>query len=142
MTHKDHLKTDANFSMTFSRISQICEVNIGVKASFRAIEAAMSVVRSVGVTFIFQLLTPFKALNNHNYRLKEDAERSLGINHVIYKTAAHYVEVLDKQVMNDMGISYSVLQSKEVKDRRKAQYDSSKLELLKWANIDPNVKTM
>ncbi|KAL9129226.1 MAG: hypothetical protein Q9217_002267 [Psora testacea] len=101
------------------RISQMSEIDVGVKASFRTIEAAMS-----GVQY------------HHNIQLKEDAAASLGTNHVIFKIAAHYVEVMDKQMATGMGVNPGVWQSERVKDTMKERYESRKLELLKWAHID------
>ena len=79
--------------------------------------------------------------NHHNNQLKEDAAASLGTNHVIYQIAAHYVEVMDKQLATNMGIPLSVWQS-EVKGSKKERYKSQERELLKWARIDLATKTM
>ena len=79
---------------------------------------------------------------HHNIQLKEDAAASLGTNHVIFKTAANYVEVMDKQMATGMGVPHSVWQSERVKDMMKERYESRKLELLKWAHIDLTTKAI
>lgn len=80
--------------------------------------------------------------NYHNIQLKEDAAASLGTNHLIFKIASHYVELIDKQMVARMGIPASVWQSEPFKDMRKESYELRELELLKWADIDLNAKTI
>jgi hypothetical protein len=87
-------------------------------------------------------LTLFQVESYHNIKLKEDAAASLGTNHVIHKIAAHYVEVHDQQMAAGMGISPSDWQSERVKETHKERYKLRELELLKWANIDLNTKTL
>lgn len=41
-----------------------------------------------------------------------------------------------------MGVTSSVLQSKQFKKASKEGYEGEKLELFKWAKIDPAVKTI
>ena len=80
------------------------EATIGIKASFRKIQAALSMVRTMGSIIPFECLIIFQTQSYHNIQLKEDAAASLGTNHVIFKVAAHYVEVIDEQMATDMGV--------------------------------------
>ena len=62
------------------------ERDSAIKADFRAIEAAMSVVRTMGnMSLIFKLLILLQVQYGQNTRLKDDAAASLGTNHVISK---------------------------------------------------------
>ena len=80
-----------------------------IKADFRAIEAAISVVRTIGnISLIFKLLILLQVQYSHNTRLKDNAAASLGTNHIISKTAAHFVENMDKQIITGMGVTPSV----------------------------------
>jgi hypothetical protein len=135
-------KTETNISMNFSRISQMSEKDIRIKGSFRTIEAAMSVVRTMSNTIPFEHLILFQVESYHNIKLKDDAAASLGINHVTYKIAAHYVEVHDKQMAAGMGIDPSDWQSERVKEKWQEIYKLRELELLKWADIDLNAITL
>lgn len=117
------------------------ERDSSVKAAFHAIEAAMSVVRTMGnVSPKFKLLILLQAQYGHNTRLKDDAAASLGTNHVISKIATRFVEVMDKQAMSGMGVTPSVWQSGPVKEVREERLKSRERELLDWAGIDPTAK--
>ena len=69
-------------------------------------------------------------------QLKDDAAASVGTNHVIYKTAANYVQVNDQQMVTSMGITPSVWQSESFMEVRKEKFKVRELELLSWAGID------
>ncbi|KAL2058065.1 hypothetical protein ABVK25_001683 [Lepraria finkii] len=79
---------------------------------------------------------------SHNTRLKDDAAASLGTNHVIFKTAAHFVEYKDKQMMTGMGVTPSVWQSGPVREMREERFKIREHELLNWAGIDLTAKTI
>lgn len=76
----------------------------------------------------------------HNSRLKEDAAASLGTNHVIFKVAAHCVEVMEKQMMTSMGVKPSVWQSGPFTEMRDERFRLRERELLQWAGIDVTAK--
>lgn len=128
--------------MDFSRIRQMREVDVGIKASFRTIGEAMSVVRTISHTIAFEHLILFQTECYHHIRLKEDAAASLGTNHLIYKIAAHYVEDHNKRMVARLGISPSDWQSERFKEINEEVYRLEELEFLKWAHIDLNAKTL
>lgn len=72
----------------------------------------------------------------HNTQLKEDATASLGANHIISKTAAHFVKTLAEQMMTSMGVTPSDWQSAPVKKMREERFKLRERELLEWAGID------
>lgn len=104
------------------------------KSNFRAIEAAMSTVPNAETTsLISKILILLQVQYGHNRRLKDDAAASLG---VICKTAAHFVEAMDKQMMTGIGVTPSVWQSWPVKEMREERLKMREYELLKWAGVD------
>ena len=113
------------------------ERDSAIKADFHAIEAVMSVVRTMGnMSLIFKFLILLQVQYGHNIRLKDNAAASLGTNHVIFKIAAHFVEAMDKQMMTGMGVTPSVWQSGPVKETREERFKIREHELLNWAGID------
>ena len=78
----------------------------------------------------------------HNVQFKDDAAASVGTNHVIYKTAANYVEVNDQQMVTSMGITPNVWQSESVMEMREERFKVRELELLSWAGIDLTAKVI
>lgn len=77
---------------------------------------------------------------SHNNWLKEDAVASLEINHVIFKVAAHCVEVIKKQMMISIRVKLSVWQSESLIKMRDERFRLREHELLQWADIDVTVK--
>ncbi|KAL8723235.1 MAG: hypothetical protein Q9225_000425 [Loekoesia sp. 1 TL-2023] len=108
-----------------ARISQMSKTDSAIKANFSTMEASISAVQY-----------------GHNSRLKADAAASLGANHVIYKVAAHYVEVKDKQMMTSIGVSPSVRQSGPLRETRDERFRLGERKLLEWAGIDITDKTL
>ena len=102
----------------------------------------MSVVCTRGLPYSFKPLILLQAQYGHNTQLKEDAGASLGTNHVISKVAAHFVEVMDRQMMSGMGIAPSAWQSGPVKEMRAERFKVRERELLEWAGIDLTAKTV
>lgn len=78
----------------------------------------------------------------HNIRLKEDAAASLGTSHVYFKAAAHFVELMDKQLMTAMGLTPDIWQSEPDKTMQEERFKVRERELLEWVGIDPAVKTI
>ncbi|KAL9102561.1 MAG: hypothetical protein Q9163_002311 [Psora crenata] len=106
-------------------ISQMREIDHGVKAAFASAEASMSVVQVY-----------------HNIQLKEDAAATLGTNNVIYKLAAYFLEVHDKQMMTGLGVTPSQWKSESAKEMRRERFKLRELELLEWAGVDLSTKTI
>ena len=78
----------------------------------------------------------------HNVQLKDEAAASVGTNHVIYKTAAHYIEVNDQQMVTSMRITPGVWQSESFMKKREESLKVRELELLSWAGIDLTAKVI
>lgn len=116
-------------------ISQKSEIDSAVKASFHTIEKPMSAVCTMGnlTPNFMQNLILFKVQYHHNLQLKQDAAASLGTNHVIFKVAALFVEVIDKQM------AMTNMEAKEIWEERTRLRE---LELLKWAGIDISTRTV
>lgn len=92
--------------------------------------------------YSFKLLILFQAQYGHNTQLKEDAAASLGTHHAIFKVTAHFVEVMDRQMMASTGIAPSVWQDGPAKEMRAERFNLSERELLKWADTDLTAQTV
>lgn len=136
---------ETNFHATCSQISQLSEIDSAVKATFQAIFAAMSVVCNNDSPISNSKPTQFflQVQSYHYTQLQEDAAASLGTNHFIFKTAAHYVDASEKPLMAGLGISPSDWHSVPFREMREQSYKAREAELLKWAGIDlPGARIM
>ena len=66
----------------------------------------------------------------------EDAEASLGTDHVIFQSASRYVDSLVKQLLNMQGVPYSVSQGERIIRMIKESHKHNEIELLRWADVD------
>lgn len=120
------------------------EIDGAVKATFRTIGVAMSVVCNTVFWFpcSFQHLILLQVQYHHFIQLKEDAAASLGISHVISKVAANFVAAQDNQLMTQMGLTPNVWHSEPMKEMRAESSRLREAELLKWAGVDLSARTV